>query len=113
LVGFNPVVGAAAAADGVNYNPYGAADKICVGGNVNSNTSEDLNVGMVFGTDPTDLTNWNAGVTAPVPTLRIDLMENNTLLECTQERLTPAVVTIKGTVYGCTGDDAELAACLL
>jgi parallel beta-helix repeat protein len=113
LVGFNAIVGADAAADGVDYNPYDAADAICAASNINSNTADDLNVGMVFGTDPTDLANWNADVTAPEATLRIDLMENNTLLDCTQNRLAPAVVTIKDTVYGCTGDDAELAACSL
>lgn len=111
--GFNAMVGADAAADGVNYNPYGDADKICVSDNINGNTDADLNVGVVFGTDPTDPANWNAGFTAPEATLRIDLMANNTLLDCTLERLAPAVVTFKGTIYGCTGDDAELAACKL
>mgnify|MGYP007087015581 CR=1 FL=1 len=112
LMELNAAVGPDAAADGVNYNPYGAADKICVSDNINNNTEADLNVGMVFGTDPTDAANWNADP-GPEPTLRIDLMANNTLLDCTLERLAPAAVTIKGTVYGCTGDDAELAACKL
>ena len=112
LVGFNATVGDDAKADGVNYNPYGDADKICVQTNVDNNTDADLNVGLVFGTDPTDANNWDA-TPAPKATLRIDLMENNTLLDCTLDRLAPAVVTIKGTAYGCTADDAELAACKL
>ena len=75
--------------------------------------SNDLNVGLVYGTDASEPSNWNADLTAPTPTLRIDLMENNTLLDCTHDRLAPAVVTIKGKVYGCTADDAKLAACKL
>jgi len=113
LLPFNGFVGDDAEADGVNYNPYGAADAICVGGNVNNNIAGDLNVGMVYGTDPTEPANWNSDQSAPEATLRIDLMENNTLLDCTLERLAPAVVTFKGTAYGCTADDAELAACKL
>jgi parallel beta-helix repeat protein len=109
------LVGAAAKVAGIDHDAYSAADAICVHGNVNSNsnTADDLNVGMVFGTDPNEPANWNGGQTAPEATLRIDLMENNTLLDCTLERLEPAVVTIKGNVYGCTGDDAALAACSL
>jgi len=115
LLALNAAVGPDAAADGVNFNPYGDADKICVSGNTNNNTDADLNVGLVYGTNPMDLANWNDDQTAPasVPPLYIDQMANNTLLDCTLERLAPAVVTIKGTVYGCNGDDAELAACKL
>jgi hypothetical protein len=40
-------------------------------------------------------------------------MENNTLLDCTLERLPPAVVTINNKKYGCTADDSALAACAL
>ncbi len=113
LMDFNNLVGSDAASDGVNYNPYGAADAICVAGNINNNTADDLNVGMVYGTDPTDPDNWNEDQAAAEATLRIDLMANNTLLNCTQDRLAPAVVTIKGNVYGCTADDAEVEACAL
>ncbi|MBL4799675.1 MAG: right-handed parallel beta-helix repeat-containing protein [Oleispira sp.] len=113
LEAFNGIVGDEAKANGVNYNAYGAKDAICVSDNINKNTDADLNVGKVYGTNPFDAANWNETQTAPEASLRIDLMENNTLLDCTLERLAPAVVTIKGTVYGCTGDDAELAACKL
>lgn len=118
LAGFNQIVGADAKADGVNYDVYSAADLICLQDNINENNkntlgSNDLNVGLVYGTDASEPSNWNADLTAPTPTLRIDLMENNTLLDCTHDRLAPAVVTIKGKVYGCTADDAKLAACKL
>jgi parallel beta-helix repeat protein len=115
LLGFDTLVSDEAKADGVDHDAYVAADLICAHSNINNNTegSNYLNVGMVYGTDHTDPANWNAGFTAPEATLRIDLMANNTLLDCTLDRLEPAVVTFKGTVYGCTGDDVELAACSL
>jgi parallel beta-helix repeat protein len=115
LVDFNAVVGAEAKADGVNYNPYGVADLICLQESTNNNTSsaDKLNIGMVYGTDPLDTANWNETVTAPQASLRIDEVANNTLLDCTLDRLQPAVVTIKDITYGCTGDDSELAACQL
>ncbi|MBQ0732440.1 MAG: right-handed parallel beta-helix repeat-containing protein [Oleispira antarctica] len=118
LTGFDALVGAEAKADGVDYDAYAAGDLICSHSNINNNNkntlnSNDLNVGLVYGTDATDTNNWNAAGTAPEATLRIDLIENNTLLDCTLERLPPAVVTIKGTKYGCTADDLNLAACSL
>lgn len=107
------LVGDAAKEAGIDHDAYSAADAICVHDNIKNtgNFNHDLNVAMVYGTDPTDSSNFKSGI--PEPTLRIDLMANNTLLDCTPERLEPAVVTIKGTVYGCTGDDAALAACSL
>ena len=115
LTGFNAVVGEDAKADGVNYNPYTSADLICAHGNINENTSDsdELNVGLIYGTVATDSNNWNDEQTAPKATLRIDTVENNALLDCTLERLAPAVVTIKGQSYGCTADDSELEACAL
>lgn len=115
LVGFDALVSADAKADGVDYDAYSAADLICSRDNINNNTSTDdeLNTGMVYGTNPAELANWNDGQSAPVATLRIDSMANNTLLDCTLPRLAPAVVTIKGTAYGCTADDVDLAACKL
>jgi parallel beta-helix repeat protein len=116
LTGFDALVSAAAKANGVDHTPYDASDYICAHDNINANTSPDnnVNIGLVYGLDPTDTNNWNATLTAPNPTLRIDTMENNTLLNCTPAtRLQPAVVTIKGTTYGCTGDDSRLAVCAL
>ena len=118
LTDFNAIVSDDAKADGINYNPYAAADLICSQNNINDNNkntlkSNDLNVGLVYGTDATDPTNWNSDQSAPAASLRIDQMENNTLLDCTLERLPPAVVTIKGKSYGCTADDSSLAACAL
>ena len=118
LTDFDALVSAEAKADGVDYDAYSAADLICSHSNINNNNkntleNNELNVGLVYGTAPADTNNWNADFTAPVPTLRIDAMENNTLLDCTLERLAPAVVTIKGTAYGCTADDIDLAACSL
>ncbi|MEH6451199.1 MAG: parallel beta-helix domain-containing protein [Oleispira sp.] len=107
------LVGDAAKEAGIDHDAYSAEDAICVHDNIKNtgNFNHDLNVAMVYGADPADSANFKSGI--PEPTLRIDLMANNTLLDCTLERLEPAVVTIKGTVYGCTGDDAALAACAL
>jgi len=118
LTGFNQLVGENAAADGVNYNPYTAVDLVCSHSNINDNNkntlnANDLNVGLVYGTVATDTNNWNEDQSAPEATLRIDKMENNTLLDCTLERLSPAVVTINNKKYGCTADDSALAACAL
>jgi len=116
LVDFNGFVGSSAAADGVNYNPYSANDLICANNNVNGNPApsyEDVNTGLVYGTDPTDPNNWNADFTAPQASLLIDQMVNNTYLNCVQNRLPAAVVTFKGRTYGCTGDDLAEQACSL
>jgi len=116
LVDFNGIVGSAAAADGVNYNPYSATDLICANNNVNGNPApsyEDVNTGLVYGTDPADPANWNADFTSPQASLLIDQMVNNTYLNCVQNRLPAAVVTFKGRAYGCTGDDLAEQACSL
>ncbi len=116
LAAFDAFVSAEAKADGVDYDAYAAADLICSHDNINGNTSaeNDVNIGLVYGFNPLEAANWNENQTAPVATLRIDTMENQTLLNCTPTtRLQPAVVTIKGTTYGCTGDDSRLAACEL
>lgn len=109
LANFDPAIG-----------PYTDNDKICIGeGNINNNSDalkDDLNVGQVYGTDPTNLANWSDVGTpeqAPKATLLIDQMENKSLLDCSLARLESATVTINGTTYGCNGDDSELAACKL
>ncbi|MFD2230082.1 parallel beta-helix domain-containing protein [Alkalimarinus sediminis] len=114
--GFNALVGPTAAADGVNYDPYGVSDNICANNNINGNPApsyDDVNTGLVYGTNPADPANWNAGGTEPVPTLLIDQMVNHTYLNCVQNRLPPAEVTFKGRAYGCTGDDLAEQACSL
>lgn len=99
--------------------PYSNSEKICIDGNVNANTGDlvdDLNVGQVYGTDPTNPNNWtNVGTPQQniAPTLLIDQMENKSLLNCTQARLQAATTTINGKTYGCNGDDSALAACSL
>ncbi|OUR67053.1 hypothetical protein A9Q73_06320 [Bermanella sp. 47_1433_sub80_T6] len=116
LEGFDALVNESAKADGVDHDLYVTGDLICAHDNINNNTStdNDVNIGLVYGFNPFDAANWNDDQSAPVPTLRIDTMENQTLLNCTPAtRLQPAVVTIKGTTYGCTADDSRLAACNL
>lgn len=108
--------GSQAAADGVSYLPYGPDDQICASNNVNGNpapTYHTVNTGVVYGTDPSNPANWNAGFTAPAPRLLIEPMGGSTLLSCTHDRMPPTTVTIKGIRYGCTGDDMSEAACAL
>lgn len=115
LAGFNMIVGADAAADGVNYDPYGPEDRICANRNINGNPApeyEDVNTGLVYPTNPADVTQVDAGGN-PLPHLLIDQMVNNTYLNCTQPRLPPAVVNFRNNIYGCTGDDLAEAACAL
>ena len=115
LAGFNAIVSSDAAADGVNYNPYGAGDVICANNNINANPApsyDDVNTGLVYGTDPTTPGIFDANGN-PQPFLLIDQMVNNTFLNCTQDRLAPAVVTFKGKDYGCTADDLAEPACSL
>jgi len=115
LTDFNFMVGDDAAADGVNYNPYGADDLLCASGNINGNTGpsyDDVNTGLVYGTNPLDAFNWDANGN-PAPSLLIDKMVNNTFLNCELNRLPEAVVTFKGKVYGCTGDDQAEPSCAL
>lgn len=114
LSGFNAMVGPKAAADGVNYDPYGASDRICANNNVNGNPAPsygDVNTGLVYPTNPADATFDGNG--NPQAQLLIDKMVNNTYLNCVQNRLPPAVVTFKGRAYGCTGDDLAEPACSL
>jgi parallel beta-helix repeat protein len=106
--GFNAIVGADAAADGVNYDPYMAKDLVCASGNIDSNSAasalefSDVNIGVVYTTDPT------------TPVLESDTVQGNTrLLSCTQPRLAPAIVTFRGKKYGCNGDDIATLACAL
>ena len=110
LVGFDAIVGEDAKADGVDYDAYSADDLICVDSNINDSVL-DLNVGLVYGTDATDASNFNGA--NPAATLRIDQMDNNSLINCTLPRLEAAVVTFKGVTYGCTGDDIDEPACAL
>ncbi|MAA66294.1 MAG: hypothetical protein CL581_16175 [Alteromonadaceae bacterium] len=115
LAGFNALVGAEASADGVNYDPYDAGDLICANRNINANPApeyDDVNTGLVYPTDPADITLVD-GDGNPQPHLLIDQMVNNTYLNCTQPRLAPAVVNFKNKIYGCTGDDLAEAACAL
>ena len=118
LVAFQDFIpaGSQAEADGVSYQPYGQEDQICANDNVNGNPAtsyDDVNTGQVFGTDPLDPNNWNAGFTAPVPSLLIEPMIGSSLLNCAHNRLPPSTASINGVVYGCTGDDLSEAACAL
>jgi len=115
LADFNLMVGPDAAADGVNFNPYNVDDLICANGNVNGNPApsyDDVNTGLVYGTNPLDAFNWD-GDGNPTPSLLIDSMVNQSFLNCVQNRLPSAVVSFKGKAYGCTGDDIAEPACAL
>ncbi len=108
LAGYNAIVGEDAAADGVNYDPYLAKDLVCASNNIDSNSAAssleftDVNIGVVYTADPT------------TPALAYDTVQGNTsLLNCTQPRLAPAVVTFRGKKYGCQGDDIATLACAL
>lgn len=118
LVDFQAFIpeGSQAEADGVSYLPYGQDDQICANNNVNGNsapTYDDVNTGLVYGTDPMDPANWNADFTAPVPSLLIEPMIGSSLLNCAHNRLPPSSANINGVAYGCTGDDLSEAACAL
>ena len=122
LAAFNGLVGAEAQADGVNYNPYTADDLICANNNINDNEPAaetqfpHVNIGLVYGTDPTDLTNFDfsSGSPVPIPTLRSEPVQgNSTLLNCTQDRLAATEVNFRGKTYGCAGDDLAEPACAL
>jgi len=115
LTDFNFMVGEDAAANGVNYNPYDLTDQLCASGNINGNTGpsyDDVNTGLVYGTNPLDAFNWDESGN-PAASLLIDNMVNNTFLNCVQNRLPGAVVTFKGKTFGCTGDDLSEPACAL
>lgn len=114
LLGFDTDIIQSAKDDGVDHNAYEAKDLICAQNNINNNSDgNDLNTGLVYGTDHQDANNWNDDFTAPEATLRISLMENNSLLDCTQLPLEAATVSFKGNDYGCTADDINEAACAL
>ena len=101
---------------GVNVGPYADEELSCVSGNTNANTEGlALTVGSIYGVDASNAANFNE-VGAPVETLQsIPMGDEATILNCATAptRLTAATVTFKGDVYGCLGDDAELAACAL
>ena len=101
--------------DGVDHDGYDADDLICAQNNINNNTEEgdELNTGLVYGTNHQEPSNWNDDFTAPEATLLISLMGNNALLDCTLPRLDAATVSFKGKDYGCTSDDIDEAACSL
>jgi len=115
LTDFNFMVDEDAAANGVNYNPYDLGDQLCASGNINGNTGpsyDDVNTGLVYGTNPFDSFNWDENGN-PAASLLIDKMVNNTFLNCVQNRLPEAVVTFKGKTFGCSGDDLSEPACAL
>jgi parallel beta-helix repeat protein len=115
LAGFDTDVIQSAIDDGVDHGEYETKDLICAQNNINNNTEEDdeLNTGLVYGTNHQEPSNWNDDFTAPEATLLISLMENNALLDCTLPGLDAATVSFKGKDYGCTSDDIDEAACAL
>ena len=116
LADFNLLVGSEAQADGINYNPYGADDLVCAANNEIRNSPDtyyDVNVGLVYGTDPTNPANWDPSTGGPAATLLIDSMANNTFLNCTLPRTPGSTAVIDGKRYGCTGDDIAEQACSL
>ena len=103
----------------MGINPGIYTDTMCIENSVNQNDNgADLNIGVVFGTDPTDASNFDAD-SNPTPTLRLGQIdsESNTLMKCNSSptRLNPSVVTINGNTYGCGtgGDDEGSATCSL
>lgn len=128
LATWDAVVAQSAKDDGVDHDAFADGDYICVGTNVNGNNISDaadatnylayenVNIGLVYGTDALDATNWSApGV--PASRLLSERMDGpaRTLLDCTTSptRLAPAEVTFRGKVYGCNGDDLAEPACSL
>jgi len=100
---------------GLPWGAYTEVEKNCAYSNIDGNTVEglDLNIGAVFSVDPADIANPAAG---PAETLEVNLMSDETaVLSCANipTRLAAATVTFDGVVYGCEGDDSELAACAL
>lgn len=127
LAGWDAIVSQSAKDDGVDHDAFSDADKICIGTNINGNNISDVadttnhlayenvNIGVVYDTDPTDATNWNG--TDPAARLLSQRMDGpaRTLLQCdtAPARLAPAEVTFRGKVYGCNGDDLAEPACSL
>jgi parallel beta-helix repeat protein len=128
LSAWDALVSQSAKDDGVDHDAYADGDYICVGNNINGNTISDaadagnylayenVNVGEVYGTDPTDGNNFD-GSGNPQATLLSERMDDTsrTLLNCatTPTRKVPAEVTFRGKVYGCNGDDLAEPACSL
>ena len=131
LAAWDGVVVQSAKDDGVDHDAYSVEDQICVDINVNGNNISDagdatnylayenVNVGVVYGTDPLDANSWVGGNPAngaatPLYSARID-NSNRTLQMCANQpvRLQPAEVTFRDKVYGCNGDDLAEAACAL
>lgn len=102
ISGFDALVGAGPAADGIDYDAYAAADLICENNNDTTGSTAVQNTGLVYPTN-----------NPSAPVLLIDTIASGTYLSCTQPRLSPAVVIFKGVTYGCTGDDLAEAACAL
>lgn len=131
LSGWDAVVAQSAKDDGVDHDAYSAQDQICIDINVNANNISDsvdktnylayenVNVGVVYGTDPLNATSWVGGNPAngPATPLYSDRMDktNRTLQMCANQpvRLQAAEVTFRGKTYGCNGDDLAEAACAL
>jgi len=100
---------------GLPWGAYTEVEKNCAYSNIDGNTIEglDLNIGAVFSVDPTDIANPAAG---PSENLEVNLASDETaILSCANipTRLASTTVTFDGVVYGCEGDDSELAACAL
>ncbi len=128
LAGWDAIVVQSAKDDGVDHDAFSEADKICVGTNINGNNISDaadttnylayenVNIGLVYGTDAGDATNWS-GPGQAAARLLSERMDGpaRTLLDCATAptRLAPAEVTFRGKVYGCNGDDLAEPACSL
>lgn len=127
LAGWDAIVSQSAKDGGVDHDAFSDADKICVGNNINGNNISDagdstnhlayenVNIGVVYDTDPADAANWNGA--DPAARLLSQRMDGpaRTLLQCDTDptRLVPAEVTFRGKVYGCNGDDLAEPACSL
>ena len=127
LSAWDGIVSQSAKDDGVDHSVYDAADQICISPNVNANNVSDpsntgnhlayenVNMGVVYRTDPTASDAWNEnGPDARLLSDRID-NKDRTLQSCTTPlvRLSAATVIINGITYGCNGDDLTEEACSL
>ena len=125
LSAWDGIVSQSAKDDGVDHSPYDAADQICIGMNVNANNISDpnptnylayenVNVGVVYGTNPANH-DWSDG--EPDTQLLAERLDDKsrTLQSCTTPlaRLPAATVVINGITYGCNGDDLTKDACSL
>lgn len=127
LAAWDGIVSQSAKDDGVDHDAFTVADAICVGNNVNGNNIsstdttdyrayQNVNVGVVYDTNPMDALNWDSNG-APQARLLSERMDGpaRSLLNCSSEptRLSAAEVTFRGKVYGCNGDDLSEPACSL